>query len=153
MSGPIERFMTDDHVELDHLLARADAGEAIDEAAYADFRERLLRHIAMEEKVLLPFAKEKQGAPLAIAQQLRVDHGAIAKLLVPSPTHAICAELRAVFARHNPLEEGPGALYATCDDLAGDESDAIVERLRAQPRVPVAKHYDGPAHERHRKKS
>jgi len=153
MSGPIERFMTDDHGELDQLLSRADAAEPVDEATYADFREHLLRHIAMEEKVLLPFAKERRGEALPIAQQLRLDHGAIAKLLVPSPTHAICAELRALFVRHNPLEEGAGALYAICDELAGNEADAIVERLRAQPRVPVAKHYDGPAHDRHRKKT
>lgn len=153
MAGPIERFMTDDHAELDRLLARAvAAADAIDEAVYADFRERLLRHIGMEEKVLLPFAKEKHGAPLAIAAQLRDDHSAIAKLLVRSPTPAIAAELRRILERHNPLEEGASGLYATCDALAGDEADAIVERLRAQPKVPVAKYYDGPAHDRHKPK-
>jgi hypothetical protein len=49
-----------------------------------------------------------------------------------------------VLEEHNPLEEGAGGLYETCDALAGDEAVAIVARLRAQPAVPLAKHYDGP---------
>ena len=47
--GPIERFMVEDHVELDRLLAAATASEVIDDEIFATFRERLLRHIAMEE--------------------------------------------------------------------------------------------------------
>lgn len=149
----IEAFMTADHERLDALLRRATADDrAIDREAFAEFRAGLLRHIAMEEKVLLPFARELRGGePLAIAQQLRVDHGTIAKLLVPSPTHAGCAELRDFLERHNALEEGPGALYSILDGLAASESDALVARLRAQPAVPVAAHYDGPAHTLHRK--
>jgi hypothetical protein len=37
----------------------------------------------MEEKVLLPFAQKKRGGePLPIAAKLRLDHGALAALLV-----------------------------------------------------------------------
>ena len=99
----------------------------------------------MEEKVLLPFARERRGGePLALAQALRRDHGQIAKLLVPTPDRVICCALRALLAAHNDLEEGDDGLYAICDALAGDEAAAVVLRLRAQPEVPVAKHYDGP---------
>jgi hypothetical protein len=49
-----------------------------------------------------------------------------------------------VLGRHNPHEEGPEGLYATCDRLAGDDAGHVVARLRAQPEVPVAKYYDGP---------
>ena len=143
--GPIERFMAEDHVRLDRLLEAATAGAVIDANAYARFRHDLLRHIAMEEKVLLPDARARRdGAPLEMAAQLRADHGAIAKLLVPSPTDAIVDSLREILARHNVLEEGPLGLYAVCDTLAGDDAPSVVERLRAQPSVPVAKHYDGP---------
>lgn len=148
MIGVIEAFMTADHARLDELLRRADHDdETIDRVAHAELREGLLRHIAMEEKVLLPFARSKRGGdPLPIARALRIDHGRIAKLLVPTPDRALCEELRAVLAKHNPLEEGPEGLYATCDALAGDriEAEAVVTQLRAQPLVPVAKHYDGP---------
>lgn len=144
-AGPIESFLTLDHARLDRLLERASAGEAIDTEAYAEFRRGLLRHIAMEEKVLLRMARERRGGePLPIAAQLRKDHGVIASLLVPSPTHALCAELRAVLARHNPLEEGSSGLYATCDALAGTDAASVVDKLRAVPEVPVAPHYDGP---------
>lgn len=143
--GPIELFMAEDHARLDRMLLAATAGPVIDEVGYARFRHDLLRHIAMEEKVLLPDARARRGgAPLQMATQLRADHGAIAKLLVPSPTHAIVDSLREILARHNELEEGPAGLYAVCDALAGEDAAAVVERLRAQPSVPVAKHYDGP---------
>lgn len=144
--GPIETFMTADHVELDRLLAEADQ-DAFDDAVYTRFRAGLLRHIGMEEKVLLPFAREKRGGePLAIARQLRADHGLIAKLLVRTPTRAVVDELRSVLGRHNPLEEGPDGLYATCDALGGDEAAGLIEQLRAQPSVPLSKYYDGPLH-------
>jgi hypothetical protein len=146
MIGPIERFMTEDHVRLDALLARAaPPSGTIDEATYAEFREGLLRHIGMEEKVLLPEMKRLRGGePMPIAKALRKDHGLIAALLVPPPTHERVERIRAALAAHNPLEEGPEGLYASCDGIAGSEASAIVERLAAQPRVPVAKYYDGP---------
>lgn len=140
MIGPVEAFMTEDHARLDALL-RASNG---DDDEYRAFRGGLLRHIAMEEKVLLPFARAARGAPLAIAAQLRADHSRIARLLVQSPTRALVDELCAVLETHNAIEEGPTGLYATCDALAGDGATAIVERLRAQPAVPQAKYYDGP---------
>lgn len=144
--GPIERFMVEDHVRLDRLLQVADpGGGTIDEEAYASFRHDLLRHIGMEEKVLLPYARARRGGePLPFAATLRADHGQIARLLVESPTPALVESLRDLLARHNPLEEGAGGLYAACDALAGDEAPAVVARLRAQPGVPVAKYHDGP---------
>jgi hypothetical protein len=149
-SGPIERFMSEEHARIDRTLAESllDGG-SIDPTTYARFRHDLLRHIAMEEKVLLPYARSKRaGEPLPIAAQMRIDHGQIAKLLVPSPSAQLIDQLCQVLARHNALEEGPDALYATCDALAADEAVDVVERLRAQPQVPVAPHYDGPAHRR-----
>ena len=148
MPGAIEVFLTQDHVLLDRLLDRAQRDDrTVDAEAYAEFRRGLLRHIAMEEKVLLPFARAARGGePLPIAGALRKDHGAIARLLVPSPTAHLIDELRLLLGKHNAIEEGPEGLYATCDELAGAAADRLVARLRAQPQVPVARHYDGPAH-------
>ena len=144
--GPIQAFLTADHARLDALLAGAERTDgAIDMTTYAEFRRGLLRHIAMEEKVLLPDARQRRGGePLPIAATLRRDHGEIASLLVPTPTPDLCARLRAVLAQHNRIEEGPEGLYATCDTLAGDAASEVVARLEAQPEVPVAPHYDGP---------
>lgn len=144
--GPIEVFLTADHVRIDQLLREAERDDGtIDQDVYARFRAELLRHIAMEEKVLLPFAKAKRGGvALELAKPLRDDHGKIARLLVPSPTPSLLQELRALLIAHNPLEEGPDALYALCDELAGDDPDAVMDKLVAYPPVPVAPHYDGP---------
>lgn len=148
MIGAIEAFMTADHARLDNLLRGAERADgSIDAETYAEFRAGLLRHIAMEEKVLIPFARLKRGGePLPVARALRADHGRIAKLLVPTPDGAGCDALRLLLSEHNPLEEGPGGLYAACDALAADEAEAsgVVAKLRAQPAVPVAPHYDGP---------
>jgi hypothetical protein len=146
MHGPLHRFLSDDHVRLEALLQRAVGDPArFDAAAYAEFRAGLLKHIGMEEKILLPAAQRaRAGEPLPIAAKLRLDHGALAALLVPTPTLAVVAALRAILAAHNPIEEGPGGIYDTCEQLAGAERDALLARLRAAPEVPVARHVDGP---------
>ena len=148
-AGSIEAFMTADHERLDALLEKAMRDDSIDSDAFEKFRAGLLRHIGMEEKILLPFAKKKRGGdPVAVASALRNDHGAIAKLLVPSPTRDLCARIREELARHNALEEGENGLYALCDDLAMNSNDAedLLATLRAAPAVPLAPHYDGPPH-------
>ncbi len=144
--GAIEVFMTQDHARLDGLLRLAlPADGGIDRDVYEQFRRDLLRHIAMEEKVLLPYARAKRnGERLPVAKALRADHGEIARLLVPTPSPALIGALCALLGWHNRLEEGPGGLYALCDALAGKDGDEVVERLAAQPQVPVAPHYDGP---------
>jgi hypothetical protein len=146
MAGAIPRLLADDHTCLDTLLQRAAAhpGE-IDRGAYAEFRAGLLKHISMEEKILLPAAQRARGGqPLPSAAKLRLDHGALAALLVPTPTSAIIAALRAILAAHNPLEERPGGVYEVCEQLVGVEAEALLAQLRAAPEVPVAPHADGP---------
>jgi hypothetical protein len=139
-------LLADDHVRLDGLLQRAVAhAEEINHAAYAAFRAGLLRHISMEEKILLPAAQRwRDGVPLPMAAKLRLDHGALAALLVPTPTPAIIAALRVILTAHNALEEGPGGLYETCEQLAGAEAGELLAQLQAAPEVPVAPYSDGP---------
>jgi hypothetical protein len=144
--GPVYRFLADDHARLERLLEDASAHPgAIDAAAYADFRKGLLRHIGMEEKILLPAAQRaRSGVPLPDAPQLRLEHGAIAALLVPPPTPTIVRALRAVLARHNAVEEGPEGVYATCERSVGDGARALLSEIQAAPEVPVAPHVEGP---------
>jgi hypothetical protein len=54
--------------------------------------------------------KNELGSPSAMAAKLRLDHGALAALLVPTPTLAIIAALRAILGTHNVLEEGAGGV-------------------------------------------
>lgn len=124
----INDLLAGEHADMERLLAAGD---------FDGFRRMLLRHIGLEEKMLLPAARDARGGePLPIAAQLRRDHAEIASLLVKAPTPESTQKLREVLARHNPLEEGPDGLYQTCERLLGPErSRELVERMRAMPAV------------------
>jgi hypothetical protein len=97
-AGPITDFLVKDHGRLEGLLRSAVAQVgSVDQGTYDQFRVGLLRHIGMEEKILLPVAQRLRGGePLSIAAKLRLDHGAIASLLMPPPTAAVIATICAV---------------------------------------------------------
>src|SRR5215510_1710004 len=110
MERAISRYLEKDHARIDDALRRAvsSPGE-IDQTAYAEFRGALLRHIGMEEKILLPAARAARGGePLPETSQLHLDHGALAALLVPTPTKDIIHAIRVILGRHNAIEEGVG---------------------------------------------
>jgi hypothetical protein len=146
MPGKIYRYLADDHERLDALLERAISDpENIDMSAYAQFRSGLLKHIGMEEKILLPAARRiRGGEPLPVAAKLRLDHGALTALLVPSPTPQVIAAIRTILNLHNPIEEDPGGMYETCEELAGPEVDEILRQLQEAPDVKVLPHVDTP---------
>jgi hemerythrin HHE cation binding domain-containing protein len=141
----IAEYLTADHRRLDALLDAARRCEPMDPRVYDEFRRGLLRHIAIEEKILLPAARQaRDGVPLEIADRLRLDHGAIAALLVPSPTTTIVATLRHILERHDAIEEGPDGLYAACDRLLTSRVATIVADMEAFPAVNASPHNDTP---------
>ena len=146
VSGKIYRYLADDHARIDDALQRATSRpETIEPAAYVEFRAGLLRHIGIEEKILLPAARAARGGePLPIASKLRLDHGALTALLVPTPTPAIVSAIRTILERHNPLEESPGGVYEQCEQLAGAQADEILKRLKTAPAVKMLPHVDNP---------
>ena len=146
LANRITDYLLDDHRRLETLLASATREAVFDHAAFEEFRAGLLRHIAIEEKLLFPAArKARNGVPIERAHQLRIEHGAIGILLVPTPDHALCAELASVLQAHDALEEGEDGVYAECERLIGvEQSRALLERARDFPAVPAAKHFDGP---------
>ena len=145
MSNRLSAYLLEDHVRLDALLQQSTANpEHFDHAAFETFRAGILRHIGIEEKLLLPAARRKNGGtPLAMAEPLRIEHAALASLLVPTPDAALVAELRKLLLSHNPREEGPEGLYAVCESLLGDEAAELCERAKNMPAVPTAPHFDG----------
>jgi hypothetical protein len=145
-AGPITDFLVKDHGRLEGLLQSAVAHVgSVDQGMYDQFRAGLLRHIGMEEKILLPAAQKLRGGePLSIAAKLRLDHGAIASLLMPPPTVAVIAMIRAVLKVHNTIEEGSGGLYETCDELAASEAAQLLTKLQAAPELAVLPCSDSP---------
>jgi hypothetical protein len=150
-AGPLFRFFAADHRLLDAILRRAVASPgSVDAALFEEFRGGLLRHIGMEEKVLIPAARRARGGEaLPMARRLKLDHGAIAALLVPTPTPEIVETIRSVLGPHNVAEEEPGGLYETCDELLAAEAEALLEELRAFPSVPLAPHQDSALVQKH----
>ncbi len=147
MAGPVFKFLAQDHARLDTLLTAASATPgSIDLTVFGAFREGLLRHIAWEEKILIPAATQaRHGEPLPVARTLRIEHGALAALLVPTPTFETVNEIRKILAPHNAQEEGPGGLYDCCDLLlSAPVKVALIERMRSYPPVKVAQCRDGP---------
>ena len=146
-NGSITEILGEDHRRLERLLDSAVAGEGhVEREFYDRFRAGLLRHIGMEEKILLPAVQRLRGGqPLPLAAKLRLDHGAIAALLMPTPTSGVLATLRMILEQHNLLEEGSDGLYQTCDRLLRDEADQLRIRLHEAPHVTVIPCSDAPA--------
>jgi len=142
--GPIAGFLTEDHRRLDVLLQSAVADiDKVDHVRYDQFRAGLLRHIGMEEKILLPAVQQLYGGnPLPVAARLRLDHGAIASLLMPTPTAAVIGMLRQILAGHNEVEEGSDGVYETCEAAVGAEVEQILVRLQSAPVVNVMPYSD-----------
>jgi hypothetical protein len=140
----VEDLLRRDHERLDGLLLASISG-SVEVRAYEAFRGGLLRHIGIEEKILIPFAKRQRNeSELPVAKQLRLDHAALAALLVPTPTVSILERIRAVLAAHNPLEEGESGFYEVCGRLVADDEEDLLQRIDGAPLVPLAAHYDGP---------
>ncbi|MDE2291133.1 MAG: hemerythrin domain-containing protein [Elusimicrobia bacterium] len=136
--GPIARLLAEDHRRLDGLLAASlGGGGAVARAPFAAFRQGLLRHIGLEETVLLPAVSKLPAAPLALAAKLRIDHGALTNLLVPEPTREIVLVMRGILDPHNALEEGTDGFYAACDALPEAERAAVLRRLENAPELPL----------------
>jgi hypothetical protein len=146
MTDSISHYLADDHRRLEDALRRATSNvTGIDLDAYSEFRSGLLRHIGMEEKILLRAAQTARGGePIPLAGRLRLDHGALAALLVLSPTTTIIGAIRAILAVHNPIEEGPNGIYEQCEQLAGHDADQILSRLRSAPAVAMNPYVDSP---------
>ena len=144
--GPIHQFLAEDHRRIDGLLTVATAvRDAVDPRAYTLFRSALLRHIGMEEKILLPAVRAVNGGnPVQGEHRIRLDHGAIGALLVPPPSSQVLNALDAILAAHDDLEERVSGLYELCDAIASDQAGEIVVRLRKAPEVRLAPGIDNP---------
>lgn len=138
MNGDLYNYFFGDHRKLEEALDRAAAGESIEIESYQRFRVGLLRHIGLEEKVLLPALEPHvKDRMKAVLDQIRLDHGAITALMVPPPTHGIIRAIRHILEKHNVLEESREGLYDVCENLPAEIVQQIVEKARSAPPVKV----------------
>jgi len=146
MHGPLYTILADDHRRLEQLLEQTRSEIASGTyTVFDEFRRGLLRHISVEEKVLLPAAQRlRGGSALPIAERLRLDHGAIAALLVPPPSRLTITALFAILDKHNVLEEGPGGFYEACEELSGADMQKLIDDIHAAPIVPLSPKINNP---------
>lgn len=137
MPTPLWTYLADDHDRLDRAFQRAVAGPGtVDEEAYREFRQGLLRHIGIEEKILIPLLQphlDDHGR--AMLERIRADHSAIVALLVPPPTRAVVHALHRILDQHNVLEEQNGGFYALAERLDDAAMKDLEERIRNAPQV------------------
>ena len=146
MPGALFQYLADDHERLELLFQRAIARPgAVEAESYHEFRNGLLRHISIEEKIVLPaIAKWQGGKKAAIAGRLRLDHGALVALLAPPPTPSIMLTIRSILEVHNKLEEQEDGIYTLLDDLVGPETETMLAQLKTARPVAVLPNNEKP---------
>lgn len=129
-------LMKADHDRLDRLLSRVERTGFNDASLYDEFREGLLRHIWIEEHLMIPGALTTPSGRDRREEyaRLRLDHGALTALLVPVPGADVVAAIRGILGPHNRIEEGDAGLYAICDAMP---AGALIEAMRRAPKIPL----------------
>jgi hypothetical protein len=131
--------MAAEHARLDELLAKAMASDGERRARfYWSFREGLLRHIGIEEKILFPAARRLSGLALPLAERLKLDHGALAALMMLPPRTSTFRAVRALLDAHNPIEEVVGGVYEQCEKVAAQNLDRLFEQCVTAAAVAVS---------------
>lgn len=142
----ISEYLHQDHIRLHGLLGATVAGPEIDLESFELFRGGLLRHIAIEENILLREVRLRLGdVAHPAAHWLRVEHSALTALMVPTPDRALVDEIRGLLAGHDRREGGADGVYANCVEILGTEvADELGERAAGYPEIRLMPHYDGP---------
>lgn len=139
MNNVLYQFFTNDHRRLEKIFDVATEIESdIKEELYHQFRVGILKHIKMEEKILFPAAqKANGGVPIPLAAKLKLDHGAITSLMVVPPSPNVIKVIRYILELHDELEEKEGGMYAICEQLTENDTQAILAQLENATDVPV----------------
>lgn len=134
MSDAITELLAAEHRQIAEWQAQARAGDA---ESYQKFRGALLRHIGIEEKILI-LELRAVGIEPPMAAQLKIDHSAFVGLLVPPPDDQIFDRISELSRLHDPLEEGEEGLYPLADRHLKNIPE-ILERIAQAPIPPMLK--------------
>ena len=137
-------FLAHQHARIDTLLEESLRNGVVNPTAYDESRRLLLRHIAIEEKVLFREVRQRVGTLNALEGQLRKDHAALGGLMVLPPSATVIIRVRALLDEHNPLEESDGGFYASVESLVGADADALLADAQAIPPAKVADYFESP---------
>jgi hemerythrin-like domain-containing protein len=144
MAAALTRIMADHHAHCDTIFAAIEADVAAGAWESARQNGTLLReavewHFHAEESLLFPALEAATGAG-GPAGVMRYEHAQLRELLeawtaaLATEDRAACEEnaeaLLILLQQHNAKEEN--ILYPMCEQLLGDQGDAIVAQLEAE---------------------
>ena len=138
----IRELMSHDHrkcddwfVAVERSMSKADWVEA--EAEFGRFREAMLDHFSVEEKVLFPAFEERTGMRMGPTQVMRSEHEQMRQLIEAAAAaisgrdaedYSGCAEtLLIMMQQHNMKEEN--VLYPMCDQHLSDQSVSLLQTI------------------------
>jgi hypothetical protein len=129
----LAEYLTADHARLEALLESS----LEDPHSYTEFRRGLLKHIAIEEKILFPILKEITEYRERLVT-LRAQHGALGALLVPRLTTGILQAIIDILEVHDALEEGTAGIYSHAERLALNSGKDLLPLALAITDVPLS---------------
>lgn len=144
MPSRVTRLLAAEHAESQAKL-RACVGPdgTVDLKRFDEFRHALLRHIAIEEKVLMPALTKALGKPPLFQNGLRKDHAGVAALCVPTPTREWVEDLRELLEHHQRVEEATGGFYALVDHHLGGDP-LLLDEVASFPALTLPDFVRGP---------
>lgn len=139
----VQRLLEDHASNQGKLQACVRADGTVDLERFNEFRHGLLRHIAIEETLVMPALARILGAEPVMRKAQRREHAGIAALCVPTPSLEWIEDLRELLAHHQRVEEAPDSLHdLVAQHLADDE--ALLEAVKSFPRLTLPDFAHGP---------
>jgi hypothetical protein len=114
------------------------SGGGVDLERFDRYRHQLLRHISLEEQVLMPALIAALGRPPDFRNGLRKDHAGIAALCVPAPEREWLENLRDLLDEHYRIEEEPGGFLDLCDQVLEPRTEAVLAAVERHPTPKLA---------------
>ncbi len=128
------------------LRAATGAGGEVDLEAWTSFRKALVRHLAIEERIIVPMLEARRAPELlATRSELAHDHAALMTLLVPAPNPIWLTDLAERLAHHVAAEEGPGGLYELLDRHLASSARELLEAARSLRTIELGPPAEGAA--------
>jgi hypothetical protein len=131
----LTQLLTTEHEELLGMLdACVTRRSGVDRARFDAFRRRALRHIAVEQRVLLPALGRMHKLTDAMRNAMSRDHRALVMLCVPEPNIGFVRDLQELLAWQVSVQESAGGVFKVYDAFVRDEH-ALDKALAGVPAV------------------
>lgn len=139
MRRKVSDLLREQHGELRQALDGCFNSGGVDAHLFDVFRHRLLWHVSVEERVVMPALIAALKRPPGWRNGLKKDHAGIAALCVPRPEREWLENLRDLLDAHYRVEETDGGLLSTCDQVLTHALDQqVVAAIEAHPPLTLA---------------